>query len=204
MKRKISHITPGYIYNRAQLAITTTLNPSDPWITNDAIRYLSQMIRPDDIGVEFGSGRSTIWLAKKLKHLTSIENDSNWYSKVKNMIADMGIEKKIKYIKQENGIDYYNTCDLFEENSIDFCLIDGIVRDQCALRMIPKMKSCSLLVIDNIERFISNTHSKSPESIGADVNSMTENWREFRLIVDDWRRYWTTNGVTDTCIWIKP
>jgi putative heme iron utilization protein len=50
------------------------LHPNWPWLTKEAILLLERLLRPDDIGLEFGSGRSTIWFAERVEKLISIEH----------------------------------------------------------------------------------------------------------------------------------
>ena len=56
-------------------------NPHLPWITYDSIKILDDLISKNDIGVEFGSGNSTVWLGKRMHSLTSVEHDKKWYKK---------------------------------------------------------------------------------------------------------------------------
>jgi len=37
-------------------------HPDAPWLTAHAIAFLVDWLRPEDTGVEWGSGRSTLWL----------------------------------------------------------------------------------------------------------------------------------------------
>jgi hypothetical protein len=64
-------------------------NPENPWLTKQAVHFLSQTLRADDVGIEFGSGRSTIWFARRLRHLISVENNPLWYAKVSDLIWDI-------------------------------------------------------------------------------------------------------------------
>lgn len=60
MARKIAHLTPRYIKNRLLVIYDEYHNPKSPWLTAESVRLLDQLIKPTDVGVEFGSGRSTI------------------------------------------------------------------------------------------------------------------------------------------------
>jgi predicted O-methyltransferase YrrM len=42
-------------------------------------------------GLEFGSGRSTLYFSKRLDELYSIEHHQEWYEKVNNMLKSKGI-----------------------------------------------------------------------------------------------------------------
>jgi len=79
--RSFGHLTPRYIWNRLALIVYEQNNPNLPWITRDMINILETWLRPTDIGLEFGSGRSTSWFASRVSHLTSVEDNSEWYQR---------------------------------------------------------------------------------------------------------------------------
>ncbi|MBU4153157.1 MAG: class I SAM-dependent methyltransferase [Proteobacteria bacterium] len=162
------------------------------------------MIKRDDIGVEFGSGRSTLWLAKRMRHLTSVESDSVWYEKVRSLIHSAGLSSVVDYRKYDNESEYARQATLFTDNSIDFCLIDGVARDQCALTMLSKIKSGGIIVVDNINWYLPNDHTRSPDSKRSRDGAASDIWAAFAKEVSVWRHIWTSNGVFDTCIWFKP
>ena len=83
------HHSIQYVYNRLQQKIFEIKNPDTPWMTKESIRLLNQLITPHDIGVEYGSGRSTFWFAKRCKHLTSFENNKKWYDIVSKKITSL-------------------------------------------------------------------------------------------------------------------
>jgi len=85
--RTIKHWTPRYVYDRLAVLIDERKNPDHPWLTADMVRILETWLKPTDVGLEFGSGRSTIWFANRLKKLTSVEHNKEWYRKVSDMLA---------------------------------------------------------------------------------------------------------------------
>lgn len=203
IKRRLSHITLRYIFNRISVFIYEKRSPHNPWLTADAVDILSTLLKSTDIGVEFGSGRSTKWFAKKLKFLTSIENDELWFNKVKSELTDSGLMSKVDYRLCKTDESYTNQACSFFDDSIDFCLIDGAVRDQCAFLMLPKIKPGGVLVIDNINWFLPNDTTHSPDSQRTKEGCATKTWGDVSLELKKWRLIWTTNGVSDTAIWFK-
>lgn len=201
--RRLSHINLKYVLNRLSVMIDEKMNPDHPWLTSDAVKVLSSLIKTTDVGIEFGSGRSTIWFAKRLKSLISIEDNHNWYNKVSNNLIKHKLDSRVDYRYINNLELYYQQAKDLTNNSMDFCLIDGVVRDKCALSMIEKTKKGGLIVIDNINWYIHNEISYSPDSI-APGKFASDLWKEFDFCTKSWRRIWTSNGVTETCIFIKP
>ena len=204
MSRSFAHITPRYIYDRLNVILDERINPLNPWLTSKSISLLEQLLKPSDIGVEFGSGRSTIWFASRLKHVTSVEDSSTWFVKVETLLASSGIREKVDYRLCEVETTYLDQTKTFQSDSVDFCLVDGKARDKCAVGMLSKLKPGGILVIDNVNWFLPNDWSKSPNTRRNKDGAATESWRNFLELTQSYRRIWTSNGVTDTCIFFKP
>jgi predicted O-methyltransferase YrrM len=203
VQRKFSHWTSVYIRDRLLVILDERMHPENPWLTRDAVRFLDKVLRPSDVGLEFGSGRSSVWFARRMKHLTSVEDNLQWHAKVSGLIAEHQLAEKIDFRFRENHEDYVAEASAFADESLDFCLVDGSHRDECAVRALAKIRRGGLLVVDNINWYLpSNT--VSPASRKPTDSCASTEWSAFAAAVKDWRRYWTSNGVTDTCIWFKP
>ena len=200
-KKRFGYWTPRYIYNRINLMIDEFLHPEWPWLTKEAVLLLERLLKPDDIGLEFGSGRSTIWFAERVKKLISTEHDNFWFEKINKKLKEKELINKVDYkLKNENN--YLDILNDIKDNSVDFVLIDGLQRDVCASKIIPKLNSGGLLIIDNINWFIPSK-SYSPNS-KRDNNFESKIWQNiWEKEIKDWRKIWTSNGVTDTLIAFK-
>jgi predicted O-methyltransferase YrrM len=203
MARSFSHWTPRYIQDRVALMLHERRNPRDPWLTKDAVRFLDQSLKPTDVGLEFGSGRSSIWFAQRIKHLISVEDNQEWFARVTGLISQERLNEKIDYRFRQQKDDYVTEASNVPDASIDFCLVDGSHRDDCAIRVIPKVRSGGMVVVDNINWYLPSEDIAPATRKPAD-GCATPIWIEFAQQVAAWRRYWTSNGVTNTCIWFKP
>jgi hypothetical protein len=47
------------------------MHPDVPWLTRQAVEILEDWLKPGYVGLEWGSGRSTLWFARRVSHLTS-------------------------------------------------------------------------------------------------------------------------------------
>ena len=208
--RSISHWTPQYIGSRIAEMAYQHSRPDEPWLTRNANLALASLLRPSDIGLEFGSGRSTIWFAKRVKHLTSVEHNCDWHAKITAMIKDRRVTN-ITYVFREAGIDedagsdnpYVSVVHDFTDDSLDFVLIDGALRALCAAESIPKLRSGGMLVIDNVNWYLPS-NSRSPNSRSSDSGPCSADWDSVNQTLNSWRVLWTTNGVSDTAIFFKP
>lgn len=199
--RNLKHISLRYVRNRSLVWLYEKQNPEAPWITREMRFILEDLLKPTDCGIEWGSGRSTAWFAKRVGRLTSIEDNKEWFERVRVMLIEKGLEGKVDYRLRPEGESYPAVADEIPDDSLDFALVDGQLRNQCALRILPKIKPSGLLVVDNANWFLPSprgTHSPSA------LSQTDREWESINRRLAIWRCIWTSNGVTDTALWIKP
>ena len=160
-------------------------------------------MKATDVGPEFGSGHSSIWFARRMSRLFSIEDNRERFDRVSRLIAEQNLADKIDYRFREAKDEYVAKASIVADESVDFCLVDGQHRDECAIRVVTKVKSGGLLVVDNINWYLPS-ESISPASRRRSDGCASAIWSDFEAAVRNWRRYWTSNGLTEICIWFKP
>jgi Methyltransferase domain len=202
MARTFKHWNLRYARDRVSLALYERNHPEAPWLTEAATRVLSSWLRQTDVGFEWGSGRSTLWLAAKVAHLISVEGDPDWHSKVGRELNG-ALADKVDYRYRKPGPDYYGAIHPVATDSLDFVLVDGDDRDRCALAAIPKLKPGGCLIVDNINWFLPS-QTRSPSSRRPADGPASPDWARFVSLVAPWRTIWTSSGVADTAFWIKP
>ena len=199
------YYTINYLISKIKLYFFQKKNPNDPWLTSESIKILRQLILKTDIGFEFGSGRSTKWFASRCKYLYSVEHNQTWFDIVSNQLKNYGnVEyyyKEINVEKPEQS-DYLVKMKQLENESLDFILNDGRIRGEVAVISIDKLKYGGLFIIDNAERYLVNSFDV-PESIGDDSSKMKTEWLDFYHQTINWRRIWTSDGITSTLIMFK-
>ena len=112
-----------------------------PWVTYSFIKFIDERLTRDMDIFEYGSGNSTLWYASRVNSVTSIENDIEWYEKIKETLpsnAEIYYEKLVyggkysKYIttiKKQfhivivDGRDRINSI----KNSINYATDDGVI-----------------------------------------------------------------------------
>lgn len=207
--------SPRYIFYRIARPILKVtykvfkwMNPATPWTSQAAVRIFKQLLRPDMVGLEYGSGNSTIFFAKHLRHLVSVEHDKAWFSNVTASLKQQklnnvqyqlippGVAKPPPYsFYKEYGLaenefssrteftDYFSAARSFPNESFDMIMIDGRARIECALNAIPKLKSGGIFVLDNSDR---------------------RRYRTIFKVLSKWKVITTTTGLFDTTFWFKP
>ncbi|MDH5382831.1 MAG: class I SAM-dependent methyltransferase [Cyclobacteriaceae bacterium] len=182
-------------------------NPA-PWTSPASVNIFDQLLTKDMTGLEYGSGRSTLFFAERLGKLTSIEHHEGWYNQVVDLLKKHNINNtEYKLVKPgelcnqdwpfyekfnitPKGLhvksrykEYFEIVNAYPDEYFDFVLIDGRARTECALNAIPKVKKQGMLVLDNSER---------------------SRYKPIFNVLKDWPVVKTTNGLTDTTIWFKP
>jgi hypothetical protein len=207
MNRKFDHWTPRYFLAKSKVNAYHLLHPSLPWLTADANRILDIWLKPGMKGLEFGSGRSTIWFASRLFRLTSVEHNPQWHKRVSLMLAAEGV-KNTEYLLRErmesDGLEgetssYVSVLDTIAAETLDFILVDGAYRATCALKSISKLTPGGILVIDNANLYLP-CESHSPNSRTEQTGPSSALWAEFIERTHGWILVWTSNGVWDTAV----
>jgi predicted O-methyltransferase YrrM len=207
--RRMTHWTPRYVFHRTRQLVYEHGHPDDPWLTPAATRLLTAMLRPSDRGVEFGSGRSTLWFAERVAHLTSVEEDEQWHRSVAAKLASRGVTNVdlilAPYDQPEHLGDrseYVSTLCRFPDSSIDFALIDGAYRAHTVRLAMPRIRPGGLMIIDNVNWYLpSRTRAPASRSVAAGPD---DQWHDLARDLADWRLIWTGSGVWDTAIYVRP
>lgn len=202
--RRLDHWSPAYLRSRLVQIFYEQRNPNAPWLTPDMIKILDSCLRSSDIGMELGSGRSTLWFAKRIAHLTSIEHDESFYHRTFRALDEAGI-RNVDYRLCQAEVDYLSSIAEREEASLDFALIDGKHRAKCVLFILSKLKPGALLVVDNSECYLTpprDACSKAPMPLTK--VPPPGDWELASELLRDWRCLWTTNGVWDSALYMKP
>ncbi|MCL0035144.1 class I SAM-dependent methyltransferase [Thermodesulfovibrionales bacterium] len=208
--KSFSHWTPRYIVDRIGEILYQKRYPEHPWLTKSANLIPSSYLKKSDIGLEWGSGRSTLWFARRVLSLTSIEHDPSWYNRILKALKENEISN-VTYLlfekdqNEDKGQDsaYVQVVRKFPKNSLDFVIVEGIYRSACACAVLEKISPSGILVIDNANWYLPS-NSFSPNSRTKLVGPASSQWQTFLVSVENWRCIWTSNGVTDTAIYFKP
>lgn len=200
--RRFRHLTPRYIFYRSKQWWYTRRNPDHPWLTHQAIQLLHGYLQPTHIGLEWGSGRSTLWFAKQVAHLTSVEDDTAWHTKIETALQAQTLNNVTYHFCQKEDA-YVEIGAAFEPGTLDFILVDGTHRALCAQVALDKLKSGGRLIIDNVNWYLPS-QSKAPHSRTFEQGPATEAWETVWETIQAWPLEWTSNGVWDTAMFTKP
>lgn len=209
-------LSPEYVFYRVARPVLKLnykafkwLNPTTPWTTQASIKIFENTFDKSMIGFEYGSGRSSIFIAQKIKHLISVEHNESWYFQIKRTLNELNLNNvdyhfiprkeeskssevysfytdynltKDSFEVMTSYHDYFSFIKKFPNDHFDFIMIDGRARIECALNAIPKLKKDGMFVLDNSDR---------------------ERYKPIFKVLETWPKVTTTTGLFDTTIWFK-
>lgn len=206
-------------------AVRARFRPDEPSLTPQSVELLERLLRPTDVGVEWGSGNTTAWFAKRTTHLTSFESLPPYYEQVAANLRAQGLTN-VDYRLFDQDFDdyegdetamhespYVRGARAFGDETLDYALIDSIPRGCLCASVIPKLKPGGLLILDNANWYLpppSSVRPAVPSSttalMGTSGSAVPDNqcWPEMARRTADWRSCWSSNGVQMTLILIKP
>jgi hypothetical protein len=118
----------------------------EPWLGYRAVARLEQVLSPDSRVLEFGSGMSTLWFARRCATVVSVESDPGWYDEMQRRFGELGVTN-VDYRLREPAM-YTDHPDLARA-SFDLALVDGIARDEEALAAVALVKPGGFILFDN-------------------------------------------------------
>jgi predicted O-methyltransferase YrrM len=174
----------------------------EPWLTSDSIKIINNLIKPTDTFLEFGSGQSTLWFAKKVKKIISVEHDKKWYEATKHNSKNV---ENLKLIFAPTKNSYLDVAKKLKNNSIDICLVDGMWRLDCLLLAFKKIKVGGIIILDNAETFIPISWKSVSFQDRWDENRQTDIKKVDRVqkIIKRWRMISTSDVSQDTVLFIR-
>jgi SAM-dependent methyltransferase len=222
--RRFDHWTPQYVRYRLQAVIRAALRPEEPSLTPQAIHELDRRLTGEMIGVEWGSGNTTRFFARRTRRLTSFETDSSYYEWVTGTLRAEGLTNvDYRLIAHDfEGKDdeeemhrnpVVRASEEFADGSLDYALIDSAPRGCLSRRIAPKLRRGGVLILDNANWYLPPPATLRPAAPGS-VSTVLgtpgsavpnhECWPAFARLIADWTPLWSSNGVQMTLLLIKP
>jgi hypothetical protein len=185
------------------------LSDGVPWMTYEAVRWLSTHVNGSTRVFEWGSGGSTLFFARHAGSVVSVEHDRGWHSDVSKALGSINGGNVTRLLcepeattaphpsylstsQRHAGMSfqrYVETIDSFADGHFDLVLVDGRARTACMRQGIPKLRLGGYLMLDDAER---------------------DEYREGIHLVDGWARRTFVGPkpygpyFAETSIWRKP
>lgn len=124
-----------------------------PWMSYSAIEFLQRSLNKDQEVFEFGAGSSTLFFAKKVKKVTTIETSHKWLEIIQQKLLQQKIEN-VEITLMADGL-INSLYENFAKNcgrKFDFIIIDSLKRFECAKNSIEALKTGGTIILDDSER----------------------------------------------------
>ncbi|TXF90970.1 class I SAM-dependent methyltransferase [Neolewinella aurantiaca] len=132
-----------------------------PWLTYSLNKILDNRLGKEVKVYEFGSGFSTLFFAKRVKHVYTIEYDKKWYDL---LIGQLPENTTIDFSEFEQPGYVANIIDVPE--LFDLIVIDGRRRNECAANAINKVAEGGVIIFDDTHRDKYREGTKLIEDLG--------------------------------------
>ncbi|MDM5272404.1 hypothetical protein PGH07_09455 [Sulfurovum sp. zt1-1] len=154
LKQLINLNESGYLYEigwinsfKHEMPIDKDGNPL-PWVTYSFIDFITDRLNSTMNIFEYGSGNSTLWYAKKVNDVTSVEHDKLWYEKIKKLMPK-NVSMNYQSLKYDDEYcRFANTID----RKFDIVIVDGRDRVNCIKNSLFSLKESGVIVLDDSER----------------------------------------------------
>lgn len=145
-----------------------------PWITFPAARWLESYLRGRMTAFEWGAGGSTLFLARRVRHVVTVEHDSAWAERVLFHLATRKVANvQLLHIPGQHSTPvrrsdaelftsktcpnlwfehYVKAICAYPDEYFDVICVDGRARPGCLFYARRKLKMGGAIVFDNSER----------------------------------------------------
>jgi len=151
-----------------------------PWLTYDAIHYLTAQVRPDLKVFEYGSGGSTLFWASRTSLCVSVEHDPAWAARLRPLLSEAPqVELRLvapepltgaphaaseadfadpaQYLSSDAAYagmsfrSYVTQIDAFPNGFFDVVVVDGRARPSCVAHGVAKVRPGGMFILDNAD-----------------------------------------------------
>jgi len=141
----------------------TPLELEIPWFSYAAIDFLEEFLRPQMTVCEYGSGGSTLFFAKRVKSVFSIEDNEGWYELVSQSVRRANLQNVSVVLhpfdfKKAEGFQHSAYLHAIPDSRFDVIVIDGSeewtqVRPICFEKAESRVKRGGIIVVDDSWRY---------------------------------------------------
>jgi len=129
--------------------------PERPWIVPAAIGWLGRRIRSDWSVLELGSGRSTVWFARRAGSVISLEDNEYWYPRTRERLDGAGFTNVDLRLREVETFptEVASLPDAgFDLVVMDFLEAPQVTRIDCLGPAMKKVRAGGYLLLDDSDR----------------------------------------------------
>lgn len=147
------------------LRLASGHRPAMPWISYAAIDSLDRFLHKNSRVLEFGSGMSTIWYAKRAGEVYAVEDSGPWYARVVDLVSRAHLRNvHLQYAEQADAYSRFMASD---SAGFDLIVVDGNYRYRCTVEALPLLRSGGIFYLDNSDRGVTSKDEDTREAEAA-------------------------------------
>jgi precorrin-6B methylase 2 len=141
----------------------TPLDLEIPWFSYAAIDFLKTFLKPGMTVCEYGSGGSTLFFAKQVRSVFSIEDNPKWYELVTTRLKQKSVGNVTLKLcpfdfKNPAGFEHSEYLHAMPDERFDVIVVDGSeewkqVRPVCFQKAEARVKPGGIIVVDDSWRY---------------------------------------------------
>jgi predicted O-methyltransferase YrrM len=142
-------------YPAAWLRAKTGRTPERPWIVPASIGWLRRRIRSDWSILELGSGRSTVWFARRAGRVLSLEDNEFWFPRTRERLEEAGLvnaDLRLRAVEDFPGEVASLPDESFDLVVVDFLEAPTVTRIDCVKPAMKKVRPGGYLLLDDSDR----------------------------------------------------
>jgi precorrin-6B methylase 2 len=144
----------SYLYTTGWMRTSLEKKPVDrdglevPWMNYSVVSFLKGRLKKDYRLFEYGSGYSTLFFARLVRSVTSVEHDDGWVQKIRECIPG-----NVELIHKVNDVDgEYCRAILVTGQKYDVVIVDGRDRVNCIRQSLNALSAGGVIVLDDTHR----------------------------------------------------
>lgn len=140
----------------------STMDLRQPWWPYAMTAYVESVLPASARVFEYGGGGSSLWLADRGAHVTTVEHDSGWDRQLRRVVPPRQVELLLVPPSESGQItsathdgffdDYVGSIDSYSDDIFDLVIVDGRARVECAMRARQKLKRGGMILLDDSDR----------------------------------------------------
>jgi predicted O-methyltransferase YrrM len=133
----------------------TRKTPERPWIVPAAVGWLGRRMRGEWSVLELGSGRSTVWFARRAGSVLSFEDNEYWHPRTKERLAEGGlsnVDLRLRAVEAFPAEVAALPDDSFDLVVVDFLEAPAVTRVDALEPAMEKVRPGGYLLLDDSDR----------------------------------------------------
>ncbi|MES2417327.1 MAG: FkbM family methyltransferase [Bacteroidota bacterium] len=150
----LSHGHKGYLFTIGWFKAFDSRQAVDaaglpiPWVTYSFIDFIKPRLNKELSVFEYGSGNSTLFYAKSVRRVVSVEHDEEWYHK---LLTQKVTNAEMIFCRLDMAGAYCKKAASLPEK-FDIIIVDGRDRVNCCKQGINGLTDRGVIVLDDSER----------------------------------------------------